>query len=76
MENENYSNAYAEVLHYLKGVSEESLKKIPSQFLEFLNKNKNASYRCNFDYTKPLKQLQLLDETRRNYRGNLLKLLV
>ena len=64
MVNERYSIAMAETLHYLKGISEEDIKKIPNKFMEFLKLNSSKNYECNFDYTKPLNELKLKDETR------------
>ena len=59
MKSEKYSNAYAEVLHYLKGVSKQSLNRIPTKLLKHFEKHKNKDYICDFDYTKSLKDLQL-----------------
>ena len=64
MVNERYSKAMAETLHYLKGISQNDIKKIPNKFIQFLKENALQNYECNFDYTKPLKDLKLLDETR------------
>ena len=64
MVNERYSIAMAETLHYLKGISEEDLNKIPNKFMEFLKLNSSKDYNCDFDYTKPLNELKLKDETR------------
>lgn len=76
MKSEKYSNAYAEVLHYLKGVSKQSLNRIPTKLLKHFEKHKNKDYICDFDYTKSLKDLQLLEETKRIDRNDLFKLLV
>ena len=59
-----YSNAMAETLHYLKGIRKEDVDKIPNKFLNFLNENASESYKCDFDYTKPLSELDLLPETK------------
>lgn len=59
-----YANAMAETLYYLKGIREEDIRKIPKKFMSFLEENASKEYICNFDYTKPLKELQLQDETR------------
>lgn len=59
-----YSNAIAEVLHYLKGISEEDIKKIPEEFIEYLKENSSKEYIPNFDYTKPLKDLNIMNETK------------
>ena len=64
MVREKYANAMSEVLHYLKGVRKEDKDKIPKKLIEFLEANASKEYICSFDYTKPLKELKLLDETR------------
>ena len=64
MINVNYSNAMSEVLYYLNGINQESINKIPKKFINFLEENASKNYKCNFDYTKPLKDLDLLNETR------------
>lgn len=58
------ANAMAEVLYYLKGIRQEDINRIPKKFIEFLNDNASKEYICNFDYNKPLNELELLDETR------------
>ncbi len=58
------ANAMAEVIYYLKGIRQEDLDKIPKKFIKYLNENASKEYECNFDYNKPLKELELLDETR------------
>ena len=58
------ANAMAEVMYYLKGIRQEDVDKIPKKFLQFLNENASKEYICNFDYNKPLKELNILDETR------------
>lgn len=64
MVNERYSIAMAETLHYLKGISQEDINKIPNKFMEFLKVNADQNYKCDFDYTKSLKELNLSNETR------------
>ena len=59
-----YSNALAEVLHYLKGIRKEDIDKIPKKFMEHIRQNASKEYECNFDYNRPLKDLNLLNETR------------
>ena len=64
MINERYGIAITETLHYLKGINQEDINKIPKKFMVFLKENASKNYSCNFDYTKPLKDLDLLSETR------------
>lgn len=59
MENIKYSNAYAEVLHYLKGIDKEYIDRIPKKLMNFFEQNVNPSYICDFDYELPLKYLKL-----------------
>lgn len=61
---ERYTNAYAEVLHYLKGIKRSDISKIPKGLIYHFERFKNSKYICDFDYTKPLKELNLLEETK------------
>ena len=58
------ANAMAEVIYYLNGIKQEDIDKIPRKFIQYLNENASKEYKCDFDYNKPLKELNLLDETR------------
>lgn len=58
------ADAMAEVIHYLKGIRQDDIDKIPKKFMQYLNANASKEYVCKFDYNKPLKELKLLDETR------------
>ena len=53
-----------ETLRYLKGINQDDLNKIPSKFIKFLNDNSSKNYECDFDYTKPLKELNISEEAR------------
>lgn len=64
MANERYEIAMAETLHYLKGISQDDISKIPSKFMNFLKSNASKDYKYEFDNTKPLNELDLRDETR------------
>ena len=64
MVNERYSIAISETLHYLKGINQDDINKIPNKFMLFLKENALNNYSCNFDYTKPLKELNLTDEAK------------
>lgn len=59
-----YANAMSEVLEYLKGIRQEDIEKIPKKLITVFKENASKDYKCNFDYNKPLKDLDLLDETR------------
>lgn len=58
------ANAMAEVIYYLQGIKQEDIDKIPKKFIQYLNENASKEHKCDFDYNKPLKELNLLDETR------------
>ena len=64
MINERYGIAITETLHYLKGITQEDINKIPNKFMILLKENALKNYSCNFDYTKPLKELNLTSETK------------
>lgn len=64
MVNERYSIAISETLHYLKGINQDDINKIPNKFMLFLKENASKSYSCNFDYSKPLKELNLTKEAK------------
>jgi len=64
MVNERYSIAISETLHYLKGINQDDINKIPNKFMSFLKENASNSYSCNFDYTKPLRELNLTKEAK------------
>ena len=58
------ANAVSEVLHYLKGINQVDIDKLPNKLINFLEENASKDYICDFDYTKPLSELDLLDETK------------
>lgn len=61
---ERYRIAMAETLHYLKGISQDDVDKIPKKLMQFLKDNASQDYKCEFDYTKPLNELNLTDEAK------------
>lgn len=58
------ANAMAEFVYYLKGIRQEDINKIPQKLLQYLKENASKEYKCDFDYNKPLNELNLLEETR------------
>ena len=64
MVSDRYANAISEVLYYLNGICKEDIDKIPKRLIKLFENNKSKDYVCNFDYNEPLKELDLLDETR------------
>ena len=49
---EVYKQAFAEALEVLQNTDENILKKIPEQFITFLNQNKDNQYQVNIDFTR------------------------
>ena len=64
MVDEKYGVAITETLHYLKGISQNDVNKIPNKLMNFLKENSLQNYKCDFDYTKPLNELNLTNETK------------
>ena len=64
MTNIEYENAIAEVIEYLKGIKQEDINKISPQFIAFLQENASKEYKPQFDYTKPLSELKLMNTSR------------
>ena len=66
MISKTYRKAMTEVIHYLKGIRQEDIDKIPKSFIKYLNDNSDKEYECTFDYNKPIKELNsvLLEETK------------
>ena len=63
MNDDNYAKAYAEVLHLLKGFDKKDVEKIPTDLIEYFRNNAKKEYKCDFDYTKKIDDLNLRDET-------------
>lgn len=64
MVNERYSIAITETLHYLKGINQDDINKIPNKFMIFLKENASTNYDCDFDYHRQLKELNLTNEAK------------
>lgn len=54
-----YSMAATEVLAVLKNFKKEDVEKISPQFLEFLQSKKLDNYKAEFDFSKPITELEL-----------------
>lgn len=54
-----YSMAATEVLTVLKNFKKEDVEKISPQFLEFLKSKKLDNYKAEFDFSKPITELEL-----------------
>lgn len=59
----NYAIAMSELLYFLKGFSDEEISKIPKELMNFLEKNADQNYKCNFDHNANIEDLHLKDET-------------
>ena len=64
MLNERYRIGISETLHYLKGIRQEDIDKIPSKLMIYFKENASNTYTCDFDYTKPLQELKLTEEAK------------
>ena len=63
MDNIKYRDAMAEVLEVMKGLEQKDIDKIPKKLIEYFKTNCSPNYVCKFDYHKPIKDLELNDET-------------
>lgn len=64
MKKDEYSIAYAEVLHYLKGIRKKQIMLIPKGLIEYFKANKSQTYKCDFDYNKPLNEIEISDKAK------------
>ena len=64
MKTDSYAIGFKETLHYLKGIRQEDIDKISPEFMEYMHKNADENYVCEFDYTKSLNELDVTDTTR------------
>lgn len=64
MKKDEYSIVYAEVLHYLKGIRKKQIMLIPKGLIEYFKANKSQTYKCNFDYNKPLNEIEISDKAK------------
>ena len=59
-----YADAYVEVLAIINNLVEEDYKKIPVEYIEFLESNCNKDYKFNYDNSKSFNEQDLIDETK------------
>ena len=59
-----YANAFSEVLEILFNLTEEEYNKIPTDFIIFLDENKNPDYDFYYDSNKTLSEQNVLYETK------------
>lgn len=63
MVNVSYSEAATEVLSILEHTEIEAVNKISKKFIEFLKENSSNTYKPDFDFTKPINELNLKQKT-------------
>lgn len=64
MEDEKFANAYKQVLVILNDLNKEDYVKIPIEYINFLEESCNKNYKFEYDSTKSLEELDLLQETK------------
>ena len=58
-----YSEAATEVLTILEHTEIEEVNKIPKNFIKFLKENSSKTYKTDFDFSKPINELNLKQKT-------------
>ena len=58
-----YSEAATEVLTILEHTEIEEVNKIPKNFIKFLKENSSKTYKPDFDFSKPINELNLKQKT-------------
>lgn len=58
-----YSEAATEVLTILEHTEIEEVNKIPKNFIKFLKGNSSKTYKPDFDFSKPINELNLKQKT-------------
>ena len=58
-----YSEAATEVLTILEHTEIEKVNKIPKNFIKFLKENSSKTYKPDFDFSKPINELNLKQKT-------------
>jgi len=59
----NWNKAYAELDQVLRHSTEDVIKAIPKRLFDFLQNNMDKTWRCKLDFSKELKDMDLLRET-------------
>ena len=62
-EKDVWNKAYAELDQILRHSSEDVIKVIPKSLFDFLQNNMDKTWRCKLDFSKELKDMDLLRET-------------
>lgn len=58
-----FGEAAVEVLDILEHTQESDVKKIPENFIKFLKENSSKTYNVEFDYSKPISEMNLKPKT-------------
>lgn len=64
LKEENYSKAYVEVIEIIKHMNKEDVDKIPQNFKNMLEKNKDKNYTFEIDESIILEELNFMKETK------------
>ena len=64
MEDDKYSIAATETLYILKNTNEDDVRKIPTEFIDFLKSIANQNYEPKLDNSKTLDQMEIQEETK------------
>lgn len=64
MDNGNYANAYKEVLVVINNLVEEDYRKIPKEYIKFLEENSNPNHKFKYEKSKSFKEQNILEETK------------
>ena len=59
----NWNKAYAELDQVLRHSTEDVIKAIPKSLFDFLQNNMDKTWHCKLDFSKELKDMDLLRET-------------
>lgn len=64
MLSQKYREAITETLDVLKHMKKEDVAKIPKSFVSFLEQNAEKNYEVNIDYSIPLQETNIKEETK------------
>lgn len=64
MKSRDFNEGITETLDILNHMDRKYVNKIPTKFMEFLEKNKSSEYVSKLDHSKKLKELELKETTK------------
>lgn len=64
MENQRLSEGITEILEILNHIDIKYKKVLPEKFMKFMEENKSKTYNPNIDFSKPIKDIEMKEETR------------